>query len=54
MGVADRAYDLRHATSATGDVPTAPREGRTDTERDAVRAYARQGWIDHQRRWPGM
>ena len=45
--------DHEHGTSITGDIPPALKEGCTDAERDAVRAYARREWITIQERWPG-
>ncbi|MEU1377975.1 hypothetical protein ABZ442_30625 [Streptomyces triculaminicus] len=48
------AHDLQHGTSTTGDIPAALKNGCTDAERDAVRAYARREWIASQERWPGM
>ncbi|WP_210594310.1 hypothetical protein [Streptomyces sp. GESEQ-35] len=37
-------HDLRHGTSRTGDIPPPLREGCTESERDAVREYARREW----------
>ncbi|MGP3991637.1 hypothetical protein [Streptomyces sp. 3N207] len=45
-------HDLRHGTSRTGTIPSPLRDGCTEAERDAVRAYARREWQareeDHQ------
>lgn len=37
-------HDLNHGTSRTGNIPPALRDGCTDAERDALRAYARREW----------
>ncbi|MET8182473.1 hypothetical protein [Streptomyces sp. NPDC005336] len=47
-------HDHQHGTSTTGDIPPALKNGCTDAERDAVRAYARREWITIQERWPGL
>ncbi|MGW2331686.1 hypothetical protein ACWC5C_38880 [Streptomyces sp. NPDC001700] len=47
-------HDHQHGTSTTGDIPPALKDGCTDAERDAVRAYARKEWIIIQERWPGL
>lgn len=46
-------HDLQHGTSTTGNVPVALEDGCTDSERDAVRAYARREWITEQESWLG-
>ncbi|MEU6668032.1 hypothetical protein [Streptomyces sp. NPDC046727] len=38
-------------TSSTGGIPSAPENGCTDAERDAVRAYARREWNAAQEQW---
>ncbi|MFE3385445.1 hypothetical protein [Streptomyces anulatus] len=45
--VADQVvhHDHQHATSTTGDLPAGLENGCTDSQRDAVRAYARREWI---------
>ncbi|MFE4527603.1 hypothetical protein ACFRMO_11210 [Streptomyces anulatus] len=47
-------HDQQHATSTTGDIPGGLEDGGTDSDRDAVRAYARREWITRQERWPGI
>ncbi|MFB7482966.1 hypothetical protein ACFUEM_32850 [Streptomyces anulatus] len=47
-------HDRQYGTSTTGDVPAALEDGCTDSDRDAVRAYARREWITRQERWPGI
>ncbi|MFI5924072.1 hypothetical protein ACIA8M_36825 [Streptomyces anulatus] len=47
-------HDQQHGTSTTGDIPAPLEDGCTDSDRDAVRAYARREWITRQERWPGI
>ncbi|MFJ9640326.1 hypothetical protein [Streptomyces sp. NPDC101178] len=47
-------HDLRYGTSTTGDIPAPLEDGCTDSDRDAVRVYARREWITRQERWPGI
>lgn len=47
-------HDHQHATSTTGNIPGGLEDGCTDSDRDAVRAYARREWITQQERWPGI
>ncbi|MFJ8469622.1 hypothetical protein [Streptomyces swartbergensis] len=44
------SYDLRHGTSRTGDIPPALQDGCTESERDALRAYARREWRAREER----
>ncbi|MGW4824387.1 hypothetical protein ACWEP4_37025 [Streptomyces sp. NPDC004227] len=43
-------HDLRHGTSRTDDIPPPLRDGCTEAERDAVRAYARREWRAREER----
>ncbi|WP_157875714.1 MULTISPECIES: hypothetical protein [unclassified Streptomyces] len=45
--VADQVvhHDHQHETSTTGDIPARLENACTDSQRDAVRAYARREWI---------
>ncbi|MEU0358440.1 hypothetical protein [Streptomyces cyaneofuscatus] len=47
-------HDLQYGTSKTGDIPAPLEDGCTDSDRDAVRVYARREWITRQERWPGI
>ncbi|MFD7126018.1 MULTISPECIES: hypothetical protein [Streptomyces] len=47
-------HDRQYGTSTTGNVPAPLEDGCTDSDRDAVRAYARREWITRQERWPGI
>ncbi|RSS15381.1 hypothetical protein EF914_29555 [Streptomyces sp. WAC05458] len=44
------SYDLRHGMSRTGDIPPALQDGCTESERDALRAYARREWRAREER----
>ncbi|MFJ5129867.1 hypothetical protein ACIP80_32875 [Streptomyces sp. NPDC088555] len=44
-------HDQQHGTSTSGIIPAPLEDGCTDSERDAVRAYARREWITAQERW---
>ncbi|MFF0408586.1 MULTISPECIES: hypothetical protein [Streptomyces] len=47
-------HDQQHGTSTTGDIPAGLEDGCTDSERDAVRAYARREWITRQEALSGI
>ncbi|WP_329038526.1 hypothetical protein OIE71_32810 [Streptomyces sp. NBC_01725] len=47
-------HDRQYGTGTTGDIPVALADGCTDSERDAVRAYARWEWIAAQEHWPDV
>ncbi|MYT82453.1 hypothetical protein YW3DRAFT_05846 [Streptomyces sp. MnatMP-M77] len=47
-------HDQQYGTSATGAIPAPLEDGCTDSDREAVRAYARREWITRQERWPGV
>ncbi|MFD3880635.1 hypothetical protein [Streptomyces microflavus] len=45
-------HDQQYGTSVTGAIPDPLEDGCTDSDREAVRAYARREWITRQERWP--
>ncbi|MFF3733389.1 hypothetical protein ACFYXM_24500 [Streptomyces sp. NPDC002476] len=47
-------HDQQYGTSTTSNIPAPLENGCTDSERDAVRAYARREWINVQELWPGI
>ncbi|MEV7659499.1 hypothetical protein AB0O39_35705 [Streptomyces anulatus] len=47
-------HERQYGTNMTGDVPAPLEDGCTDSDRDAVRAYARREWITRQEHWPGI
>ncbi|MFD0036957.1 hypothetical protein ACWFRT_10275 [Streptomyces anulatus] len=52
--VARRTSPSPIGSSRTGNIPGGLEDGCTDSDRDAVRAYARREWITRQERWPGI